>query len=238
MAIPLPSDPRKYTAPLERAVLDLNRQFPDVASMGIYNRRPIAGTSTWSQHSWGNAVDITSPVSVARMKNGPLAGQVIRDTRNPEHMAYLDRVNRWLDGNRYRLGIRVKLWRTTSHWNHIHIDMYPRQYGTPPDLTGSPVTGDDMAFAAYLKEVQISLNDAGYVGANGQPLSVDGVLGDNTIFAMKARDLDAAEGNARVLLDKARIPVLVDVDFVVDEDGELTLSKTTAPVVQRVEVQR
>ena len=36
------------------AILDY---FPGTR-IGIYNRRPIAGTSTWSQHSWSNALDV------------------------------------------------------------------------------------------------------------------------------------------------------------------------------------
>jgi hypothetical protein len=30
----------------------------DWTHMGWYNRRPIAGTNSWSQHSWANALDI------------------------------------------------------------------------------------------------------------------------------------------------------------------------------------
>jgi hypothetical protein len=31
---------------------------PNWSNMGIFNRRQIAGTTTWSQHAWANAIDI------------------------------------------------------------------------------------------------------------------------------------------------------------------------------------
>lgn len=219
MAIPLPSDPRKYTDAIEEFVRDLNAAFPAVASMGIYNRRYIGGTTTWSQHAWGNAVDITSPTSVARMADG----KIVRDTRNPRHMAYLDTIAAWI---RRRGGHRVLLWRTYNHWNHIHMDPYPKQYGTPPLLTGTGETEDDLAFAEYITEQQKSLNDAGYLGENGRPLSVDGVFGPNTAFAMAARDADAAKVKdlAAVGVDLREIRVVRDVDFEVTPDG-LVLAK-------------
>ncbi len=35
----------------------VRKYFPD-AHIGVYNRRYIGGTTTWSQHSWSNALDI------------------------------------------------------------------------------------------------------------------------------------------------------------------------------------
>jgi hypothetical protein len=206
--IPLPSDGRKYTDPIEDVVAELNSRWADIGSMGIYNRRFIAGTIVWSQHAWGNAVDITSPVSVARMADG----KIVRNTLNPAHMAYLDEVADWLYANRTRLGIRVILWRRSSHWNHIHIDMYPRKDGTPPRLDGSgEETGDALAFKASLTEEQKSLNDAGFLGANGKVLSVDGVLGPNTIGAMRARDQAAAAVPPQLEIETATVRVVKSV---------------------------
>lgn len=37
-----------------------------------------------------------------------------------------------------------------------------------------------------IKEIQQFLNSAGYLGANGKPLSVDGISGTNTVYAIKA----------------------------------------------------
>jgi peptidoglycan hydrolase-like protein with peptidoglycan-binding domain len=47
---------------------------------------------------------------------------------------------------------------------------------------------------AYIEAQQVNLNAAGYKGANGKPLTVDGIYGKNTQFAEAARDLDASQG--------------------------------------------
>ena len=189
--IALPTDARKYTDECERFVRLLNARFPDVATMGIYNRRHIAGTYTWSQHAWGNAVDITSP-----------ANRKPRVAENELHMAYLDEVYDWIRANSQRLEVRVILWRRASHWNHIHVDFYPRQTGTPPVLTGDPQ--EEAQVKEWIETVQASLNKAGYKGANGKALTVDGILGANTKFAMEERDRDAA----------ASVDIELDVDTV------------------------
>jgi hypothetical protein len=103
----------------------INVRFPSIADLGIYNRRHIAGTNTWSQHAWGNAIDLTSP-----RWYGP------RVSWNPMHMAYMDNVCTWLQANRLELGIDRILWRTTNHYDHNHTQFTPRQTGTPPVITG------------------------------------------------------------------------------------------------------
>lgn len=40
------------------------------------------------------------------------------------------------------------------------------------------------------QDVQTALNQLGYVGANGQPLTVDGIIGTNSIFATRAFQKD------------------------------------------------
>ena len=181
----LPGDTRKYTAATERLVTALNEQFPRAASLGIYNRRFIANTTIWTQHSWGNAVDITSPTGVTKPSLNDRSSQW--DPRYAEHFAYLDRVNRWL---LTQPKIRTRLWRRTNHYNHIHIDFYPKQYGIPPLLTNE--SDDDVKFAEYLKGVQESLNEAGFRDGRGRVLLVDGVFGPNTLAAIKKRDVAAA----------------------------------------------
>ncbi len=46
----------------------------------------------------------------------------------------------------------------------------------------------------YIEAQQVNLNAAGYKGANGKVLTVDGIYGANTQFAEAARDKDAADG--------------------------------------------
>jgi len=202
--IPLPSDSRKYTPQTEVLVASLNGMFPDIGSMGIYNRRKISGSLSWSQHAWGAAADITSPRKVALVD-----GRIVRNTRNPAHMRYLDEVRDFLRDNQAFFGIRNILWRQRNHWNHIHADFNPKQRGTPPILGARP-TGDDDMFKEYLTEVQKSLNDAGFKGANDRPLSVDGILGRNTISAMRDRD-QASTKTAGLSITTERVDVVRSV---------------------------
>ena len=86
------------------------------------NCRRIAGSLTWSQHSWpgGNGRDIFGP---------DLAP-------SPGSQALLDQVASYLRANRTRFGIKVILWRVPDHYNHIHADMWPTGWGLPPCAGG------------------------------------------------------------------------------------------------------
>ncbi len=86
-------------------------QFPRVTSMGIHNYREIAGTNTWSEHAWANAVDIGVP-----------------------SLAYGDQVYRYLNGKRGWLNIDNLIWRQPSHYNHLHVDFNWAHGSTPPRL--------------------------------------------------------------------------------------------------------
>jgi len=97
-------------------------EFPDV-KFGVTNCRPIAGTSTWSQHSWSNAIDIFF--------------SEYGDT-SPTHQAQIDEVAVWLREHEAELDIRVFLWKTKNHYDHIHLDFWPKGYGTPPCKNGLP----------------------------------------------------------------------------------------------------
>ena len=79
--------------------------------IGIYKCRHISDSQSYSQHSWRNAGDIWGPV--------PL----------------LDEISAALDVE-FGEYIRYKLWRRKNHWNHIHVDMWPYGYFTPPCAGG------------------------------------------------------------------------------------------------------
>ena len=99
----------------------LQRQFPELVA-GVWNCRKISGSSSWSQHSWGGAGDLTH-----------------RDwgySTNPAHQAYLDEVAAWLQLHRTELSIWSYLWRVASHYDHIHVDFEPRGASTPPCAGG------------------------------------------------------------------------------------------------------
>lgn len=93
--------------------------FPQL-TFGRYNRRLMAGTTSWSQHSWpgGNARDIYIRYD---------------STITPEETAFLDVVAAYINKNKQQLNVRYLLWKNNAaHYNHIHIDFWPKGYGTPP----------------------------------------------------------------------------------------------------------
>jgi hypothetical protein len=94
-------------------------EFPgEWQNWGIHVCRKIAGSSSWSQHSWDDAVDIG-------VGSDKAAG---------------DDINRWLAANEKRFGgYCERLWwlsnsgdATTEHRDHIHISLAPCHTGTPP----------------------------------------------------------------------------------------------------------
>lgn len=99
----------------------LRRRFPSLLFERV-NCRPIAGSGTWSQHSWpeGNARDIFGPDKKP----------------SPSSQALLDTVAAYLRTNQTRFGIKRILWRVKDHYNHIHGDMWPTGYGFPPCAGG------------------------------------------------------------------------------------------------------
>ncbi len=94
---------------------DVSSRFPFVFNLGISVVKKIKGTDTWSQHSFGNAVDI----GVRSLKQG-------------------DAVYGWLKARQGRYKIAHLLWRIPDHYNHVHVDFYPQYGGCPP---GKPLTG-------------------------------------------------------------------------------------------------
>ena len=88
--------------------------------IGVVAVRYIEGTTTWSQHAYGNAVDF-------------MTGS---DTELRHQIAF------FLDANRGGLDIAHLLadpWFPSplgNHFNHCHVDFYPQFGGTPP---GHPI---------------------------------------------------------------------------------------------------
>ena len=170
-------------------IAELNRrvrlQFADefadrrLYHLGIYNRRFIAGTTTWSQHAWGNAMDI----GVARAHRPALG----------------DRLKAWIrtEDRAGRLDIGLILWQVRSHYDHLHIEGSPKMYGTPP-LPGGE-SEEDMS--AFIEVEQENLNTAGFTDSAGNKLNVDGVVGPKTQSAMLKRDIAAQGGSADLDLD-------------------------------------
>lgn len=147
------------TPGMQRVSRLVRSRFTDIESMGVYNPRHIGSNPfrPWSQHAgadparqhYGNAEDLTSPGVL-----GP------RLPTNPAHMAYLDQVHAFLRHHRLELGIYELLWRTTNHFDHIHVSTYPRManewWRRHPMQGGKVVTvqaDEKTRSASYLLEV-------------------------------------------------------------------------------------
>lgn len=105
-------------------------------NLGVYNRRYIAGTTTWSQHAWGNAIDlgVVSPTQmdtiVADLKLKKASGE---------------------------LPVGTILWRVRNHYDHAHVEGSDKRTGTPPILPN--VESEDMT--ELIKKIQTALNAGG-----------------------------------------------------------------------------
>lgn len=133
--------------------------------LGVYNRRPIAGTSTWSQHAWGNAWDIG-------VKGPKLMGDQLVDYLRTE-----DRAG--------RLSVGTILWQVKDHFDHVHVEGDPKKTGVPP------IPGPEEDDMETTKGIQRVLNANGYKGKDGKALVVDGIWGANTEFALNLMVADA-----------------------------------------------
>lgn len=99
---------------VEKIVVDLFGE--GIIGIGQYNRRYISGTTVWSQHSWANGIDI----------------HVSRGTATGEAKIVGDAIAKFLRDNKYKFGIRTILWWRKAHYDHLHVDMWPKGTGTPP----------------------------------------------------------------------------------------------------------
>ena len=148
----------------------VREQFPWVVSLGKWNRRYIAGTTIWSQHSWANAEDIADPA-------------------DSYDSVRLDQVAAWLRdhkarGTTFADGARVGtvLWKVPAH--HVHYERSPKQTGTPPPRP--PTIDYQEQNTMTYEEMQRALVDAGYdlgdYGPNGD--GVDGKWGPKSHAAL------------------------------------------------------
>lgn len=189
MAIALPSDDRKYTDATALFVDEINDRFPDVGTFGIYNRRRIADSTSWSQHSWGNAVDITSPPWMLKPPLYSSASEASQ-AKYADHMAYLDAVRRWITDVAGHVLPRYVAWRRYMHYNHIHIDFHPKQTGIPPVLT--PIQEDEDIMKTGDKGLRVVAVQLELI-AKGQALpqyGADGDFGSETLAAVRAWQTD------------------------------------------------
>jgi len=149
------------------------RQLRDLGTYNCRKKNVVGGSSEWSEHAWGNAWDCGG---------------------TPEA---LDELYTWLLRARRQttLPIGLILYRVLLHYTHIHVEGRPAQNPdgrqTPPCADG---TGDNEM--AMIEDIQKALNAAGFKGADGIALAVDGKWGPNTAHAFKAMAKDAASDPA------------------------------------------
>jgi hypothetical protein len=106
-------------------VFEFVKSLPEwalVDRIGVTNCRKIAGSQTYSQHSWSNAMDIhfTPSFSIPATGEALAAGTRMRDKIRVQFEEYVNSI----------------LWQTTDHWDHIHVDLWPKGHLTPPCAGG------------------------------------------------------------------------------------------------------
>ncbi len=95
---------------------DLAARFPGII-IQEYNRRKIAGSSSWSQHSWPNALDLFFTTAF---------------DDSAAHQQMLDQVAKFIRDRYQHYDVRYLLWKNNeAHQGHIHVDFWPFGYGTP-----------------------------------------------------------------------------------------------------------
>lgn len=177
------------TPAVNKAIEELVRQFPNIR-FGIYNRRKISGSTSWSQHSWPNALDIVFTS--------------YGDT-SEAHQARLDDVYEWLRNRWVHFNIRTLLWRRSRHYDHIHIDFWPKGHGTPSETRGGDdnlyqkkdgtvITQAQLVGQEEEDDMALSRGDRGHAVARLQmalkawkpalALEVDGIYGEDTEAAV------------------------------------------------------
>ena len=102
-----------------------------ITSAGVFNCKQIAGSTTFSQHSWGNAVDLmASGDDLERIAHNAVRQGTEKTKSNEGDLLPVDRVI-----------FKERIWRPNEGWsaytgephtNHVHIDFRPAKTGRPP----------------------------------------------------------------------------------------------------------
>jgi hypothetical protein len=96
-------------------------------SWGIFNCRPIAGSTSWSQHAWGNAEDFSDAGVAAEEAEGWF-------NANRTKLPFAEIIGR---GRIWTKARASEGWRALSssanqHQDHWHVSAHPLMSGTPP----------------------------------------------------------------------------------------------------------
>lgn len=154
------------TAPIAALRSEVFVAFPEARYVGAYLRRRIAGTTSWSQHSWGNALDVGVPLR----DSGPRVdwGGAARTVGWGYDLAYGDQIRAWVANNASRLSLGTVLWRIARHYDHLHVEGLPKHYGVPPYPTAAPVAPPPPS----TQEVPVAALPLLRAGARGGPVAI------------------------------------------------------------------
>lgn len=114
-----------------------------IASAGVFNCRTIAGTSTYSQHAWGNAIDLFPSSAGAKVE---FQGNVNRELRAIADAVVMHTTKRTLANLGRKLAVSQvidhnnrRIWTPSEGWHtytgalgtHVHVSGAPLRSGTP-----------------------------------------------------------------------------------------------------------
>lgn len=129
------------TATCERncRVIQRTKAAKHIAYGGVFSCRKIANSISWSQHSWGNAVDLF-----------PKSGNSVGDAKDREIIAnavVYNTLHRTKANRGKKLPVAEvidhdgrRIWTKSGGWahysgatgNHVHVSADPLKTGTPP----------------------------------------------------------------------------------------------------------
>lgn len=98
-------------------------QFSGLGDIGAFNCRVVEGTSEYSDHSWGNAIDFTGSSNLLQTLRDYLeknAGKL-----NVKYVIYNRQISTAGKNRRAYTG-------SDPHILHLHVDFYPSPTGNPP----------------------------------------------------------------------------------------------------------
>jgi len=113
------------TKPASKFRKKIVRKFPTVTGIGVFNCRKILGSDSWSQHAWGNALDIFGPRHTLARLAGWATGRFISRVWKVQTVIWQKQI--WsYDWHRWEPYDGV------AHTTHVHVDFRPRKTGVPP----------------------------------------------------------------------------------------------------------
>lgn len=116
------------TTPARRGRRVLLRRFRRITDVQVYACRKVAGSSSWSQHAWGNALDVFA----TKAELGQIARYLVRHARRRRVQTVIFDGRSWSwDHRRW-----VPYTGSNPHTSHVHVDFRPRRFGTPPCAGG------------------------------------------------------------------------------------------------------